>query len=59
MAFASAEVWTGPDGKPREFVAGECTRCRSRVLTEPSVRAVETASARLTAAGAMRRMTGA
>jgi hypothetical protein len=47
VIFAEAEIWTGPDGKPSEFVDGKCERCRSRVLVKPSQRAIETAKARL------------
>jgi DNA-directed RNA polymerase subunit RPC12/RpoP len=58
VVFATAEVWTGPDGKPSEFVAGECRNCRSRVLVAPRQRAVEAAAARLGAAAAIRRVAG-
>lgn len=57
VRFSTAEVWTGPDGE-HEFVRGRCSRCGTLVLTEPSVRAVELAAARLSAAGAMRKVAG-
>lgn len=55
--FSSAEVWCGPSGRPGEFVSGECSQCRSRVLVEPSVQAVETAAARMRAGVKTRKMT--
>ena len=56
--FTSTEVWTGPDGKPREFVDGKCARCQSRVLVKPSPQAIATARARLTVGAEMRRVAG-
>jgi hypothetical protein len=58
VRFSSAETWTGPDGVTREMVRGRCERCQSVVLTEPSQQAIELAAARLSTAGAMRRVAG-
>ncbi len=59
VGFASAELWTGPDGTPREFVAGRCAQCRTLVLVEPSPAAIESAKARLGAAAAIRKVADA
>ena len=43
------ETWIGPDGRPVQFAAGTCETCGSRQLVDPSARAVQTMTERLTA----------
>ena len=47
VSYSAAEQWTAPDGTVTEVIAGRCDRCDSRVLTEPSPAAVDTARQRV------------
>ena len=49
VQIAGLEVWSREDGPAKEFVTGRCATCTSVQLVEPSVTAVESASARIRA----------
>ena len=53
VLFTGAETWTDLGGQPAEFAAGACDRCRSEVLVRLSTQAIQIATERLAAAGAV------